>query len=272
MVKTAAFLLMSMVLTGCTGFIFQPLQQHYMSPDVVGVSYKDITIKTSDNIHLHGWKLFAENNTHGSVLYFHGNAENISTHFANVFWLTEQGFDVYLFDYRGYGKSEGFPQLDSIISDMETMIAYAVEQIPVDEKLSIIGHSLGASLAIYAVAKSGYRERIKLLVSVEAFSDYHDVTQDVLSTSWLTWLFQWPFSFTVDNSYRPVDVVAEIAPIPLMIMHSKNDEIIPFYHAEALYAAAGEPKILQVVKSNHTHVFNKLESREMILDYLDKYR
>jgi hypothetical protein len=272
MIQRITFLLVLVTLTGCTHFIFQPLRPHYMSPDVLGVIYEDITIRTSDNIRLHGWKLLAEDNINGSVLFFHGNAENISTHFANVYWLTEQGFDVYLFDYRGYGKSEGVPQLDAIVSDMDTMIGYVVKQIPDEEKLNIIGHSLGGSLAIYAVAHSDYRDRIKLLVSVEAFSDYRDVTQDALSTSWLTWLFQWPFSFTVDNSYRPIDAVGEVAPVPLVIMHSKYDEMIPFYHAEELYAAAREPKKLEFIEGAHIHVFNISENRQLLLNYLNDHR
>lgn len=270
--QRVVLMVMLVMLTGCTSLIFQPLRPHYMTPDILGVLYEDINLQVSDDVRLHGWKLLAENNTNGSVLYFHGNAENISTHFANVHWLTEYGFDVYLFDYRGYGKSEGVPQLDAVILDMESMIGFSVKQIPEKEKLTIIGHSLGASLAIYAVAHSQYKKHIRSLVSVEAFADYRDVTQDALSTSWITWLFQWPLSFTVDNSYRPVDAVKEIAPIPLMIMHSKSDEIIPFYHAEELYAAAREPKTLRLVDSNHNHVFNKQEHRELLLDYLKSYR
>lgn len=258
------------LLSGCTNLIFQPMRPHYTSPDAHGVLYEDIYIKTADNVRLHGWKLLASHNTNGSVLFFHGNGDNISTHFANVYWLTEHGFDVYLFDYRGYGKSEGLPQLDAVISDVEDMLAYTVRQLPEDEKLIVMGHSLGGSVSIYGVAHSGYRDRIKALVTVEAFSDYHDIAQDMLATSWLTWLFQWPLSFTIDNSYSPLDAVAGVSPVPLLIMHSKYDELIPFYHAEALYFSARQPKKLQLVDSDHNHVFNKMENRELLLEYLLK--
>ncbi len=268
LVKKIVFLFVLVSLTGCTSFLFQPQRPTYATPDMLEVLYEDIFTEASDNLRLHGWKLLAENNTEGSVLYFHGNAENISTHFTNIFWLTKQGFDVYLFDYRGYGRSEGTAQLDAIISDIDIMIGYVVKQIPENEKLAVVGHSLGGALAIYGVAKTSYKDRIKLLLTVESFADYRDVTQDVLSLSWLTWLFQWPLSFTVDNSYRPADVVAEVAPVPLVIMHSKQDRIIPFYHAEALYAAAGQPKKLQLITGSHNLVFNEAENRRLILEYL----
>ncbi len=270
LVKKTVFLFVLVSLTGCTSFLFQPHRPIYATPDMLEVLYEDIFIETSDNLRLHGWKLLAEDNTEGSVLYFHGNAENISTHFTNVFWLTKHGFDVYLFDYRGYGKSEGTAQLDAIISDMDTMIGYAVKQIPQKEKLAVVGHSLGGALAIYGVAKTGHKDRIKVLLTVEAFADYRDATQDVLSLNWLTWLFQWPLSFTVDNSYRPANVIAEVAPVPLVIMHSKQDRIIPFYHAEKLYAAAGQPKKLQLITGSHSLVFNEAENRRLILEYLIK--
>ncbi|MGB5454819.1 MAG: alpha/beta fold hydrolase, partial [Gammaproteobacteria bacterium] len=148
-----------------------------LKPDTLGISYEDIYVETSDNLRLHGWKLLAKDQTAGTLLFFHGNAENISTHFANVYWLTAHGYDVYLFDYRGYGQSEGAAELDPIIDDMELLIGHVIDDLPADQKLIVVGQSLGASLSIYSVAHSEYRDRIAALVSVAAFSDYHDIAQ-----------------------------------------------------------------------------------------------
>ncbi|MDH5612865.1 MAG: lysophospholipase [Gammaproteobacteria bacterium] len=256
------------VLPGCTHFLFQPQHVQFATPDRLGVMYEDVEIETQDRIKLHGWKLLAKDEVHGTVLFFHGNGENISSHFANVYWLTDYGYDVYLFDYQGYGKSGGIAQLDAVITDAEAMIEYSVRQLAKNENLIVMGHSLGGSLAIYAVAHSNYKDRIKTLITVEAFSDYRQVTRDVLATSWLTWLLQWPLSFAVDNSYRPLDAIADVSPIPLMLMHSKQDEIIPFAHVQALYEEAKEPKKLQVVIGGHNFIFSKIENRQMVLDYL----
>ncbi len=268
LIKNVAILIVLSQLMGCTSLLFQPQRPHLYTPDVLGVSYDDLNIKTPDSISLHGWILHAEGEPKGSVLFFHGNAENISTHFANVHWLTNEGFNVYLFDYRGYGKSEGVAQLDGVVSDVKTMIDYTIKQIPENEKLAIMGHSIGGGLAIYGVAKSNHKDRIKVLVTVETLSDYHHAAQDILSLHWLTWLFQWPLSFAIDNSYRPLDVVAEIAPIPLVLVHSTQDKVLPYYHSEALLAAADEPKKLELVLGSHTNVFDLPENRKIILDYL----
>ena len=222
------------LLVGCSNLLFYPVKHHPVSPDVIGVFYEDIYVEASDGIKLHGWKLYAEVERTGTIIFFHGNGDNVSTQLPNTFWLPAKGYDVYVFDYRGYGKSQGEVDLDDIISDMELTIAHVVKQLPEDEKLIVMGHSLGASMAIYTVANSAWRDRIKALVTVSAFSDYHDITQDVLSKNWLFWLFQWPLSFTVDNSYRPLDYIAGISPIPILILHSESDEMVAMIHAERL--------------------------------------
>ena len=123
-------------------------------------------------------------------------------------------------------------------------------------------------MAIYAVANSAYRNAIESLVTIAAFSDYHDVTRDVLAKSWLLYLLQWPLSFTVDNSYRPLDYIAAVSPIPVLIMHSEIDEMIGIYHAERLFETAREPKSFRLIDSNHSNAMIKKESRETLLDYL----
>ena len=262
------FLLYLLILSGCTNFIFYPMKEHVLTPDAIGIMYEDIFVETTDNLQLHGWKLFSEGETEATLLFFHGNAENISTHFASVYWLVAQGYDVYLFDYRGYGQSEGEAELDPIVDDMQLLIGHVLDDLPVNQKLIVMGQSLGASLSIYSVAHSQYRDRIAALVSVAAFSDYHEIAQDALSSSWLFWLFQWPLSKTISNTYSPVEAVGKVAPVPIFIMHSDEDEIIDYYHAEVLYEAALEPKQLTTLEGGHNVTFNLDSNREKLLDVL----
>ncbi len=259
------------LLTACTSMLFQPLKQHVYTPEVVNLEYCDITFVASGGLRLHGWRLFAssEKAKRGTVLFFHGNGENISTHFGNLYWLMYAGYEGYLFDYRGYGKSEGVAELDGIIRDAGDMIEYVARQIPVNEKLIIIGHSLGGALAIHAVANSPYKDRISTLVTIETFSDYRAVTRDVLATSWLTWAIQWPASLTINNDYAPLSFVAKVSPVPLLILHSRQDQLVPFYHAEQLYQAARQPKSILEINSDHSHIFVDAANRRLLLDYLN---
>jgi len=263
-------LLSIVFVSGCTNFLFVPIKPHPVTPDAVDVLYEELYIDSSNGQQLHGWKLVAGEKTAGTILFFHGNGDNVSTQLPNTYWLPEQGYDVYIFDYRGYGKSGGVATLDGTIDDMELMIAHVLSQLPEDEELIVMGHSLGGSMAVYSVAHSAYRHRIKSLVTVEAFSDYHEVTQDVLSRSWLFWLFQWPLSFTIDNSYRPLDSISLISPIPVLIIHSEADKLVDMYHAEQLFEAAKEPKAFVLIDSTHSEIFVTEENRKVLLDYFSK--
>ncbi|NOQ90251.1 MAG: alpha/beta fold hydrolase [Gammaproteobacteria bacterium] len=271
-------------ISACSNFLFVPLKPMPLTPDAADILYEDIYLDTADGLKLHGWKLYAEpgrfddrgaadesrgdQKTAGSILFFHGNGDNVSSQLPNTFWLTKEGYDLYVFDYREYGLSQGKAELDATINDMELMLAYVVDQLPEDEKLIIMGHSLGGAMAIHTIAHSTYRDRIKTLITIEAFSDYHDVTQDILSKSWLFWLFQWPLSYTIDNSYRPLDSIGMISPIPLLIIHSESDEMIEMYHADRLYEAAKSPKYFMLIDSNHSNIFIKSANRNVLLEYL----
>lgn len=262
------FFLLIILLTGCTNYLFVPVKPFPLTPDKIDISYQDIFIDSSNGYRLHGWKLMAKRKTAGTILFFHGNGDNVSTQLPNTFWLTKEGYDVYVFDYSGYGRSEGWPTLGSTINDLDIMIKYVISELPSDENLIILGHSLGASMGIFSIAHSAYKNRIKALVTLAAFSDYHEVTQDVLSRNWLFWLFQWPLSYTVDNSYRPLDSIGLITPVPVLIMHSKTDKLIDIYHAWRLFETARQPKQFIMIQGDHNNIFSIIDNRKRLLDYL----
>ncbi|MFL6647184.1 MAG: alpha/beta hydrolase, partial [Sulfurifustaceae bacterium] len=98
-------------MAGCTGVFFQPYRTLVRTPDDIGLAYEDVRFKTADGVVLHGWFLPANATACATVLFLHGNAENISTHIGSVYWMPRYGFNVFLPDYRGYGASSGTPSL-----------------------------------------------------------------------------------------------------------------------------------------------------------------
>lgn len=259
---------MVFTLSSCSNLLFFPKKSYPITPDSADLSYEDIFITAADGTQLHGWKIFADKTKKGTIVFFHGNGDNVSTQLPNTFWLAKQGYDLYVFDYRGYGQSQGEVNLDATITDMEQMIGYVAEELPADERMVVMGHSLGGAMSIYVVAHSTYRDRIESLITVEAFSDYHEVAQEALSKSWLTWLFQWPLKFTIDNSYRPLDAIGLVSPIAVAIFHSPSDDMIDISHARQLYEAAREPKTFIEINSDHNNVFISRDNRQKLLDYL----
>ncbi|MCW8956980.1 MAG: lysophospholipase [Gammaproteobacteria bacterium] len=272
MIKKLLLLGLMLLLQSCTQLLFQPLRPQLMTPDALGVLYDDVYIETDGKPTLHGWHLYAEGEVRGKVIFFHGNGENISTHVISVAWLTRHGYDVITVDYRGYGWSQGFPGLEGSIDDIDAAIRYTIaELLAKDEQLFVLGHSFGGSLSIAALAENDYQGRVKALFSISAFSDYRDITQDVLSTFWLTWPLQWPLSFTVNNDYSPKQLVAKISPLSIVIIHAKDDQIVPVYHADILYSQAKQPKYIDITSGGHNRILLEPENQLLLLDYLNRF-
>lgn len=261
-------ILLIIYLTSCSNLLFYPVKPYPVRPENADIKYEDVFLQADDGIELHGWKMLTDKKKVGSIVFFHGNGDNVSTQMPNTFWLVKEGYDLYVFDYRGYGQSQGEVNLDATITDMESMLAYVSDDLAENESMIVMGHSLGGAMSIYVVAHSEYRDRIKALITVEAFSDYHDIAQEVLSSNWLTWIFQWPLKFTIDNSYRPLDAIGLVSPIPVAIFHSESDEMIDIHHADLLYEAANDPKSFHEIDSDHNSVFISRENRQILFDYL----
>ena len=260
------------LLQGCTGAFFQPQRAMVITPARIGLDYQDVYIQTPDGVRLHAWYMPAEGQARGTVLFLHGNAENISTHIASVYWLPVQHYNVLLLDYRGYGESSGTPSLPGLVMDAETAIGWLADRPEVRAQgMVVFGQSLGGSVAVYAVAHSPYRSRIKALIIDSAFSSYRRIAREKLAGFWLTWALQVPLAWTVDDQYSPIYAIADISPIPLLIIHSVHDPIVPLSHAEALNAAAKQPKVLwRIAEGGHIQALTHEAERRRLAGYLDE--
>lgn len=272
MCRFLLILLACALLPGCAAMFFHPQRALVMTPDRVGLDYRDVYIETPDGVRLHAWYLPAQGEARGTVLFLHGNAQNISTHIASVYWLPERRYNVLLLDYRGYGLSAGAPSLDGALLDAEAAIVWLAARPEVEQQgMAVFGQSLGGALAVYAVAHSAHRDRIKALIIDGAFSDYRVIVREKLAEFWLTWPLQWPLSLAIDDRYSPLRAISAISPTPLLIIHGERDPVVPAHHAERLYAAAGEPRTLwRIAESGHIQALTSPERRGRFADYLDR--
>jgi hypothetical protein len=268
--RLSSVIILLLSLSACSNVFFQPQKTQYLTPDKIGLQYEDVHLVSGDGVKLFAWWLPAQGKALGTVLFLHGNAENISTHIGNVHWLPAQHYNVLLLDYRGYGGSDGTPSLHGSQLDIDAALANLLQRKDIDtERIVMLGQSLGGALAIYNVAHSPYRNHIKALVEESAFSDYRGIAREKLASFWLSWPLQWPLSFTIDNDYSPLAVVAKISPIPLLIIHGDHDPVVPLQHGEALFAEAKEPKAMWVVKEGgHIQALRSKLYQQKLLEYL----
>lgn len=255
---------------GCTSLLFYPTHDYVITPDVIGLAYRDIDFTAADGVRLHGWFLPATGEPQGTILFVHGNAENISTHIASVAWLPAQGFNVLMFDYRGFGLSEGEPTLDGLHLDTVAALDTVFTEPGVDPtRVAVFGQSLGGSVAIASLVRSPHRRDVRALIVEGAFSSYRGIAQEKLAEFWMTWPLQIPLSFTIDNRYKPLEAIAEVSPTPVLIVHGAVDRIVDPGHAQALYAAAGPPKALWLITgASHIQAFQSAPTRQRLVDYL----
>lgn len=260
------------LLSACAAMFFQPYASYVRTPARLGLSYQDVDVETGDAIRLHGWFLPASAPVCGTILFLHGNAENISTHIGSVYWLPARGFNVLLLDYRGYGASSGTPSFAGIQADIEAAMRYLLGRTDVDRRrIVVFGQSLGAAAAIYYVAHSAHRAVIRALIAESAFSGYAEIAREKMASFWLTWPFQWIPLLTISTRYDPLAAVGGVSPIPLLVVHGERDRIVPVAHGERLYAAAREPKELwRIAGAGHIEGFTSEQWRKRLVSYLGK--
>jgi fermentation-respiration switch protein FrsA (DUF1100 family) len=268
--RLLVFALLPLVLSACAGLFFQPYGAYVRTPAQLGLDYQDVEIETNDSVGLRAWFLPGSAPVCATVLFLHGNAENISTHIGSVYWLPARGFNVLLLDYRGYGASSGTPSFAGIQADIEAAVRYLLGRTDVGRRrIVVFGQSLGAAAAIYYVAHSAHRTAIRALIAESAFSGYAEIAREKMASFWLTWPFQWVPQLTVPTRYDPLAAVGGVSPIPLLIVHGEQDRIIPVEHGERLYAAAREPKELwRVAGAGHIETFTSERWRERLVAYL----
>jgi fermentation-respiration switch protein FrsA (DUF1100 family) len=257
-VGKAALLLGALALAlccqGCVGKMFYyPDKTVHDTPDKHGLKYEEVTFFSKDGTRLSGWFVPAVGEAKGTVVHFHGNDQNMTSHFGFVSWLPAEGFNLFLFDYRGYGTSEGKPDRQGLYDDSLGALDY-IEQRPgmKHNRLLVLGQSLGGANAIVALG-SKPRPTVRAVAIDSSFSSYRWIVRDKMAeTPPLSW-FSRPLSYTlVRDGLSPQDYVGRIAPTPLLIMHGTADTVIPYHHGRHLFDLAGQPKYFWSIKGG-TH-------------------
>ena len=234
---------------GLDRLFYYPSKTVHYTPDDFSLKYEDVTFETSDGLKLSGWFLPADGHARGTVVHFHGNAENITAHVTLSLWLVWAGYNVFVFDYRGYGESEGKVTRAGTIRDGHAALDYLLSRDDVDpRRIFAFGQSLGGAVATVVAAE---REEFRAVVLDSTFSGYRRIgsrhLQRVLFFKWLTDLIA---AALLSDDYDPIDYVARIAPRPLLVIASAEDKICFAELGRELFDAAAEPKEFVLVQDS----------------------
>ncbi|SEM33910.1 hypothetical protein SAMN04487857_101222 [Pseudomonas sp. ok272] len=271
--RILGILCLLLTLGGCSSWLFYPERGLAFTPERANLAYRDVTLTTADGVKLHAWWLPVKAGVavKGTVLHLHGNGGNLAAHLGGSYWLPEQGYQVLLVDYRGYGLSEGSPSLPAVFLDVDAAFKWLDRAPEVQGKpLIVLGQSLGGSLVVHYLVEHPERQRqLKALVLDGAPASYRDIGQYALSTAWLTWPLQVPLSWVVPDGDSAIKAMPYLTGVPKLIFHSLDDSIIPLSNGIRLYQAAPPPKVLQLTRGGHVQTFANPAWRTVMLRYLD---
>lgn len=257
------FLIFSFILIGAVGLLLPPYAQRFFyypiqtddgyTPDNDHLVFENITFKSSDGTSLHGWFVPTKGTNlsqkAATVIVIHGNAGNLTTHWPLVNWLPARGYNVFIFDYRGFGQSTGNPTPKGTFEDSQAAIEYIQQMHDIDtSKLLILGQSLGGNNAIAAVG-AGDKTGICGMVIDSTFFSYSSIANEkIFGAGWL-----------MDDRYSAERHIQALAPIPLLFIHGTADDVIPHHHTQKLYELATSPKQLIIIL-NGLHIMALTES------------
>ncbi len=243
-------------------FVFQrylvyfPTRGLETTPSLIGLAYEDVWMTTADEVKIHGWFVPADS-ARGTLLFCHGNAGNIAHRLDYARIFQQRRLNVFLFDYRGYGQSDGTPTEAGTYRDGEAAWRFLVEQKQLaSQRIVILGESLGGGIATYLAEQV----RPGGLILQSVFTSVPDIGAAAYP--------MFPIRLLARIRYPNLERMARIT-CPSLIIHSQHDEIIPFQHAEALFAAANPPKKLLDIVGDHNE--GPFISGARYLDGLDAF-
>lgn len=244
----------------CSHLIYHPTRQLYVDPKKLKPSPETISYQDPDGLVFYGWHFKSpENNNSSCLIYFHGNGQNRSAHFLTLEWLVHEGIDYYIFDYPGYGQTAGQPTPESTVK----MAKFLIKQLSNSSSCSqlfIYGHSLGGQIAMRAVWELREEFKPDLLIVDSSFLSYRKTARHILNESPWTWAFQWLPYLLFSDSWAIQDKLKDLKGFPLIVIHTKTDEIISLELGLEVYASANEPKELWLKeKGSHNAIYEDEE-------------
>jgi fermentation-respiration switch protein FrsA (DUF1100 family) len=240
--------------------IFFPMKEMELNPRYIGLAFEDVYLNSEDNIRLNGWFIPAEN-ARRTILFLHGNAGNLSHRLEKITILNKLGVNIFIIDYRGYGRSQGKPDEAGIYLDARAAYDYLLKERKVaPEQIILYGESLGNAVVIDLAAE----KKVGGVIIESGFSRGRDVVKSVY------WFVP---NFFFSNAFDSLSKIKKVSG-PKLFIHSRNDEIVPLRLAQKLYAAADGPKeFVEIIGSHNTaYMDSKDEYTSGLASFIAKFK
>jgi len=217
--------------------VFFPSREMAVSPSAIGLLWEDVYFKTRDNVTINGW-FFRNPQAPSTVIFAHGNAGNMSDRLFKIKFFHDLGLNIFIFDYRGYGKSQGKPSEAGIYLDAQAAYDYLQSRGDVNMKDIIL---YGASIGGVAVIDLATHRKAALLVVESSITSAQDMAQIL-----------YPFvpSFFLSLKFDSINKVRSLG-VSKLFIHSPDDEVVPYWIGQKLYEAAAQPKEFLKIHGGH---------------------
>lgn len=223
-------------------FVYFPIRTLSTNPSSIGLRFEDVYFETEDGVTLHGW-FIPHDGARGVILFCHGNAGNISHRLDSIRVFHRLGLDVFIFDYRGYGQSEGKPTERGTYEDAEAAWRYLIEEHQViPSEVVVFGRSIGGAVGAWLAQN----HKPRLLILESTFTSLRDVAATLYPF--------FPVKRLLRFEYNTAEYLGGVN-CPVLIIHSRNDEIMPFSQGQQLFEVAREPKTFLEISGTHNEGF-----------------
>lgn len=218
--------------------LYFPSKEMNSTPAAYHITFEDIHFQSKDGTKLHGW-WYPVPNAQTTILFCHGNAGNIAGRIGLARMFIKKGWQVFMFDYRGYGKSQGHPSEEGTYQDVLAAWSVLTEQkkLPAHTILAY-GKSMGGPIAAYLAA----HKPVGGLVLDSTFSSFQDVAQAHFPYLPVRWIARFNYS---------TQEYVQKKRCPLLVFHSPKDEIVPYELGQKFYEKASEPKSFKSLQGGH---------------------
>ncbi|SNX60169.1 hypothetical protein SAMN06296273_1632 [Nitrosomonas ureae] len=249
------------LLHGCSSLFYYPDNKNsFFDPKTAGYAPENVFFTDASQRKLHGWWFPAQKYpVKATVIFFHGNAENLTSHFLHLAWISQENYNFFIFDFPGFGRSEGKPTPQSCIESGHAAVDWVNKHKAEGKPIIIYGQSLGGIIALRTAIDKKSATNLKLVVADSTFDSFREIARVKLSHYWLTWLIQ-PLGYVLLSDRWAPRNLESLSPVPALVIHGQKDTTVEPIFGNRIFEKLAEPKTLWKIPDGiHTDVFSRHE-------------